>query len=383
MQLRRSENAPRGRRTRTRTTPRGNGRAWLVGTLAVIGILLLVARALALGKARASATAAAPDVAADTANFNSLCTAAAAASTVATAPISSQMVEVPSVAGLGLTEAKLVLEAAGLVVTSREAGAPVAKGQTATVTSQEPSAGDLAAPGDTVRLVVPPASVAAAKKPAAAKNSAGDGFVVCIDPGHQAHSNSTPEPIGPGSKTTKPSVSGGATGVSTGIPEYEIALQIAMNLKKRLEAQGVKVVMTRTVNDVDIVNSKRAAIANKAKADLFIRVHADGSPDSSVAGISTLYPASNKWTRSFAGESKSAAAMVQKAMIQSTGAVDRGAVKRSDLSGFNWATVPSVLVEAGFMSNRVEDKLLASPHYQDKLAEGIAAGAMKYLRASR
>ena len=360
---------------------------WLVGTLAVFGILLLVTGALAIGKGRASATAAAATVAPDTASFDSLCAAAAsataAAATVASAPVSSQMVEVPSVAGLGLSEATLVLEAAGLTVISREAGAPVAKGQAATITSQEPSAGELAAPGDTVRLVVPPTAVAAAKKPGTAKKSSGGGFVVCIDPGHQAHSNSTPEPIGPGSKTTKPSVSGGATGVSTGIPEYEITLQIAMNLKKRLEAQGVKVVMTRTVNDVDITNSKRAAIANKGKADLFIRVHADGSPDSSVVGISTLYPASNKWTRSFAGDSKSAAAMMQRAMIQSTGAVDRGAVKRSDLSGFNWATVPSVLVEAGFMSNRVEDKLLASPHYQDKLAEGIAAGAMKYLRASR
>ncbi len=383
MQFRRSENAPRGSRRRTRTLPRGNGRLWLVGTLAVIGILLLVVGALAIGKGRASATAAVPDIAADTVSSDALRAAAVAASAAASAPVNSQMVEVPSVAGLGLTEAKLVLEAAGLIVISREAGAPVAKGQTATVTSQEPSAGQLAAPGDSVRLVLPPASVAAAKKPAAAKKSSGDGYVVCIDPGHQAHSNPTPEPIGPGSKQTKPSVSGGATGVSTGIPEYEIALQIAMNLKKRLEAQGVKVVMTRTVNDVDIVNSKRAAIANKAKADLFIRIHADGSPDSSVVGISTLYPASNKWTRSFAGQSKSAAVSVQRAMILSTGAVDRGAVKRSDLTGFNWATVPSVLVEAGFMSNRVEDKLLASPHYQDKLAEGIAAGAMKYLKTER
>ena len=378
MQFRSSETATRGTRRTKRTRPRGNGRVWLVGSVAVLGILLLVAGVLAIGKGRAAATVAKPD----TNGFRALCAAAAVEATPATVAASSQMVEIPSVAGLGLVEAKLVLEAAGLVVTAREAGAPVAKGQTATVTSQEPSAGEFAAPGDTVRLVVPPAAVASVKKPATAEKSS-DRFVVCIDPGHQAHSNSTPEPIGPGSKTTKPSVSGGATGVSTGIPEYEIALQIAMNLKKRLEAQGVKVVMTRTVNDVDIVNSKRAAIANKAKADLFIRIHADGSPDSSVVGISTLYPASNKWTRSFAGESKSAATMVQKAMIQSTGAVNRGAIKRGDLSGFNWATVPSVLVEAGFLSNRVEDKLLASPHYQDKLAEGIAAGAMKYLNSAR
>jgi len=50
-----------------------------------------------------------------------------------------------------------------------------------------------------------------------------------------------------------------------------------------------------------------------------------------------------------------------------------------DLSGFNWSTVPTVLVECGFLSNPVEDRLLASPHYQDKLATGIADGVMAYL----
>lgn len=351
---------------------------WAIAALALAGVLLLVVGALALGRARATAAAPTPSPAvASPAQSLALAATQPSATVAATA---TAMIEIPSVEGLALAEATLMLESAGLAVVSREAGAPVAKGQTPSVTSQEPSAGQLAVPGDTVRLVLPPAAAASAKKPAATGKSSSAGFVVCIDPGHQAHSNSTPEPIGPGAKTTKPSVSGGATGVSTGIPEYEIALQIAMNLKKRLEAQGVKVVMTRTVNDVDIVNSERAAIANKAKADLFIRIHADGSPDSSAVGISTLYPASNKWTRAFADESKVAAVYVQKAMIQSTGAVDRGAIKRSDLSGFNWATVPSVLVEAGFMSNRVEDKLLSSPHYQDKLAEGITAGAMKYLK---
>jgi len=368
MQLRRSSHSTR---SRVRMPS-----VWAIAALALAGVLLLVVGALALGRARATATAHAPSpAAASPAQPSSM--AATQPSATATA-----MIEIPSVEGLALTEAKLVLESAGLAVVSREAGAPVAKGQTPSVTSQEPSAGQLAVPGDTVRLVLPPAAIATAKKPQATSKSSG-GFVVCIDPGHQAHANPTPEPIGPGSKTTKPSVSGGATGVSTGIPEYEIALQISMNLKHRLEAQGVKVVMTRTVNDVDIVNSKRAAIANKAHADLFIRIHADGSPDSSVVGISTLYPASNTWTRSFADESKSAAIMVQRSLIQSTGAVDRGAIKRSDLTGFNWATVPSVLVETGFLSNRVEDKLLASPHYQDKLAEGIAAGTMKYLRTAR
>ncbi len=165
----------------------------------------------------------------------------------------------------------------------------------------------------------------------------------------------------------------------TGVPEYEVVLQIANNLKAELENRGVTVVMTRDGNDVNISNSERAQIANKAGADLFIRVHADGSADSGVSGISTLYPGKNQWTGPILAESTDAAQAVQDGMIATTGASSKGIVARDDITGFNWSEVPAVLVECGFMSNPVEDRLLSSSHYQDKLARGIADGAMSYL----
>ena len=369
------EGSPRTSRTSRRTerfarrrTPR-----LLIAALAVAGIALLVAGGIAIARSRSAApTPVAEKLPTATQTVSMPSTASAAA---------ASRVEIPSVLGLGVDEARLILESAGLEVAVREAGQAVSAGEKPVVASQDPVAGTVSEEGDTVRLVVPPASAestaASSAASAAAKKPAGD-FVVCIDPGHQARANSTPEPIGPGSKTTKPSVSGGATGVSTDIPEYELTLQISVNLKKRLEAQGIKVVMTRTVNDVDISNSQRAAIANKAGADLFVRIHCDGSPKASTVGISTLYPAVNSWTKPIAPESKRAAQIVQKALIATTGAVDRGAIQRTDLSGFNWAKVPSVLIEAGFLSNTVEDKLLSSPHYQDKIAQGIANGILTY-----
>lgn len=171
--------------------------------------------------------------------------------------------------------------------------------------------------------------------------------------------------------------------METRIPEYELTLQIAMNLKTRLEARGVKVVMTRTTNDVNLSNSERAAIANKANADLFMRIHCDGSPERSTAGLSTLYPAVNAWTKPISAPSKRAANVVQSSAVSSTGAVDRGIVGRADLSGFNYSKVPAVLIECGFVSNPVEDRLLASPHYQDKVADGIASGVMAFLEGER
>ena len=187
------------------------------------------------------------------------------------------------------------------------------------------------------------------------------------------------EPIGPGASQTKPRVSSGTQGVVTGIPEYEVVLQISNNLKRELESRGVKVVMTRTENEVRISNAERAEIANAADADLFIRVHADGSADSNASGISTLYPGKNQWTGPIVAESTRAARSVQDGMVATTGAESKGIVARDDIAGFNWSEVPAVLVECGFMSNPVEDRLLSSAHYQDKLARGIADGALAYL----
>ena len=84
--------------------------------------------------------------------------------------------------------------------------------------------------------------------------------------------------------------------------------------------------MTRDGNDVNISNSERAQIANKAGADLFIRVHADGSADSGVSGISTLYPGKNQWTGPIVAESTEAAQAIQDGMIATTGASSKGIV---------------------------------------------------------
>lgn len=289
--------------------------------------------------------------------------------------LASSAVEVPDVVGQSLDEARLVLEAAGLgvrVITDGATSTPSPE-----ITSQDPSSGTVASAGAVVAVTVPARVSAAPKKKDKAPKET---WVVCVDPGHQEDSDSSPEPIGPGAKQTKPAVTGGTTGASTGIPEYEIALQISMNLKQRLEDRGVKVVMTRTTNDVALSNSERAAVANKQKADLFVRVHGDGNPDSKMAGISTLYPGPNRWTGDTTAPSKRAAQLVQRSVVAATGAVDRGIKPRTDISGFNYAEMPSVLIETGFMSNPVEDKLLASPHYQDKLAIGMADGIVAYLR---
>ena len=105
---------------------------------------------------------------------------------------------------------------------------------------------------------------------------------IVVDPGHQAKGDSSKEPIGPGASETKAKVTTGATGIYTKQQESELALKVALLLEKELKQEGYNVIMTRKTNNINISNSQRAKIANDAKADAFIRIHADSYDDSKV-----------------------------------------------------------------------------------------------------
>jgi len=223
----------------------------------------------------------------------------------------------------------------------------------------------------TVEPVSQSTSVAVAKS--------GSGKVVAIDPGHQAQGDSSQEPIGPGSSETKYRVSDGAAGVVTNVDESAVNLAVSFKPRDLLEAQGVTVVMTRETQDINISNSERAEIANNANADLFVRIHCDGVDSSSISGILMLVPGENEWTGPIVAKSAVAGALIQDALLRETGANDRGIVERTDLSGFNWCTVPTVLPELGCMSNPTEDELLSTDSYQQTLAQALCDGIMAYL----
>jgi N-acetylmuramoyl-L-alanine amidase len=228
-----------------------------------------------------------------------------------------------------------------------------------------------------------PKPKAPAPSPAPVASAKSDQFVVVIDPGHQGKGSNKPEPIGPGSSTTKPSVTSGATGSVTKRPESLVNLEVSLKIQKALEARGVKVIMVRTSQNVNISNSERAAIANKAGADLLLRIHCDDVSNGSLNGLLTMVPAKNKWTGPIVAPSAKAGKAIRAAALKSTGARDRGIVSTAEMSGFNWSKVPSVIVEMGLMSNAREDRLLSSASYQNKLASGISDGVVAYLNSTR
>ncbi len=218
----------------------------------------------------------------------------------------------------------------------------------------------------------------------ASSATAGSQPVVVIDPGHDLRANLQTEPIGPGSATRKIKDGGGTRGVVSGTPESEFNLAVSLRVRALLERAGVRVVMTRSrTTGTSIGNVARAGIANRADAALFLRIHADGAASSRARGSHTLYPARRPgWTDDIYTRSRSAARAVQRELVRSLGFPDRGLQERADMTGFNWADVPAILVEVGFMTNPTEDRALATDAYRARAARGICRGTLLYLRLS-
>ena len=200
--------------------------------------------------------------------------------------------------------------------------------------------------------------------------------LICLDPGHgtlPAVGRQT-EPIGPGSSQRKIKDGGGAPG------EAPVALAIALKTRALLERGGYRVAMTRTGTTYAGGNIARARFCNVRHAALMVRIHADGAQDRSLHGVKTLFPALRRgWTDDIYAQSLRAARKVQTAVVRQTGALNLGLIPRSDLTGFNWANVPAVLVETGFMTNSAEARLLRTSAYQLKVARGITAGAEAFV----
>ena len=202
--------------------------------------------------------------------------------------------------------------------------------------------------------------------------------VVVIDPGHQRRGDSTPEPNGPNSSVMKARVTGGTSGVATGVAEYILNLDISMKLKTELENRGYTVHMTRTSHDVNISNMERAQYATSVGADIAVRIHANGGA-ASVRGAETLVPSSgNPYVSHLAAASYSLGRNIINAYCAATGFGNRGVKANDTMTGINWSAVPVTIIELGFMSNPAEDQAMQDATMQNNMVQGIANGIDAY-----
>lgn len=204
-------------------------------------------------------------------------------------------------------------------------------------------------------------------------------LVICIDPGHQSKANTALEPLGPGSSEMKIKVAGGTTGIVTKKPEYVLSLEASLKLGEILKKRGYNVIFTRTTNNVNLSNKERAEIAYKYHADLFIRIHADGSNDHSTKGFSVLTPSKdNPYIPKLYKDSLLISQNIVEEVKKEQSTDVKGISFRDDISGFNWSKIPVTLIELGFMTNPEEDRKLSDPQYLTNLMMKIADGIDQY-----
>lgn len=206
-------------------------------------------------------------------------------------------------------------------------------------------------------------------------------LTVCIDAGHQIAGISATEPNGPGSDVMKAKLTSGTQGVASRVPEYQLNLDISLMLRDELERRGYNVIMIRTTNDCPMSNAERAIFANESGADIFVRIHANGSTNASVKGALCCAPTENNpyLTAENIAESIKLSQVMIDEFCKETGASNQGLYSVDTMTGINWCEIPVTIVEMGYMSNAEEDLLMTGDaEYRAKMVNGIANGIDKY-----
>jgi N-acetylmuramoyl-L-alanine amidase len=218
---------------------------------------------------------------------------------------------------------------------------------------------------------------------------------IVIDAGHGGHDTGT---IGP-----------------TGLMEKDLCLDVALRLGKIIQQRlpGADIVYTRS-DDTFIPLEERTSIANQAKADLFISIHANSSQDHAARGVETYYlnlkgsaeameVAARENASSEQGvhdledlvkkiarnekidESKEFAEDIQdslaKRMQKASKTVKNRGVRKAPFVVLIGADMPSILTEISFLSNPADEKLLKQPEYRQRVAEGLYQGVASYLQS--
>ena len=204
--------------------------------------------------------------------------------------------------------------------------------------------------GDTSSELIEPQSASVVKADEVAMDY--DKKLIVIDPGHGG--------IDPGS-------------VMDDTYEKDVNSEVALKLQSALDEAGYSVMMTRS-EDESLSLLERAEFANEVGADLFVSLHQNSyGEDNSVNGIEVYYNNSEKSI-----ESEQIAQLIQAGLITETGAKDRGIRAYNGLVVTRETTMPSCLVEMGYMSNPIELSLMNSDSYQDKMVTGIVNGINQF-----
>lgn len=235
-------------------------------------------------------------------------------------------------------------------------------------------------PSASVAVTAPPAPTPSAAAPLA-------GQLIVLDPGHNRDNSKHPRETGrlvdAGGFRKACNTTGAAT--DAGVPEAQVAWELALETREQLERLGAEVLLTREHRGWGPCVDARATLANRRGAALLLSIHADGAP-SSERGFHVIAPGVRAgWTDDIAERSGIAAGALRDALVAggltpSTYLGERGIDVRTDLGTLNHADVPAVIVECGNLRNAGDAELLTTPAGREQVAAGLVEGVRDFLQ---
>lgn len=184
------------------------------------------------------------------------------------------------------------------------------------------------------------------------------GVTIVLDPGHGG---------------TDP----GAIGRTLGLQEKEINSDVARRAAGLLAGYGARVVLTRS-GDEEVDLYTRARKANSAGADLFVSIHMNANTSAQLSGTTTYYARSSANGAERLAKSRRLAEHLQSALVSALRLEDKG-VRQADFVVIRETAMPAVLIEAAFISNPAEERLMATEQFRENTAQAIVQGIGAYL----
>ncbi|WP_309088557.1 N-acetylmuramoyl-L-alanine amidase [Domibacillus sp.] len=166
--------------------------------------------------------------------------------------------------------------------------------------------------------------------------------------------------------------------IGFGLQEKDVVLKTGLKVNELLKQTPFNVKMTRSTDTFITINN-RAAFASKNNGSVFVSIHANAAASSSANGTETLYYSATNTANS--ADSKLLAEKLQSRMLQAWNLKDRGLVRRTDLGVLKYNTVPSALVELGFITNKEENDKLKSDYWQTVMSKALYYGILDYYKA--
>ncbi len=213
----------------------------------------------------------------------------------------------------------------------------------------------------------------------------GSNYTIFIDPAKQLIIDTDREEVSPaGDMGTKMKMTQGGVGVATGAFEYEVNLQIAEVLEDELSKRGYNVILSRETNNINISNADRAKMANKANADIFIRIDAPVLSNGNTTGIlGFITTQSNPYTGKNYENSYMLCYSIVDSICNKTDLTKMGVYETDYITALNYCDMPAAVIDVGFLSNINDDTNLSSANYKNIMAVKIADGIDRYFAEKR